>query len=326
VETRHEQILFRVSNMCHFSGQRVLVTGASGFIGSHLCLRLQEHGGEVHAVSRSLHSADSSGIRWWKGNVCEVDTVRHLFSEINPEVIFHLASHVMGAPGLEHVLPTFHANLQSTVNMLTVAAERGCRRLILTSSLVEPEIGQVESFPRSPYAAAKCASSSYARMFHALYKSPIVIARVFMVYGPGQRDNTKLIPYVIRSILRGDPPEITSGKHLIDWIYVDDVVEGFIALGRGTGIEGQTFDIGSGSQITIRDIVQKVVDLMETNVEPIFGSLPDRPFEPLRVANVVESEKKLGWKPRVSLEEGLLNTIRWVRDQIKDPGIERFME
>ena len=125
------------------------------------------------------------------------------FGDIRPDVIFHLASHVKGAPNLEHVLPTFRSNLQSTVNLLTLATEKGCQRMVITGSLAEPEPGTKQTFPSAPYAAAKWASSGYARMFHALYKLPVVIARVFMVYGPAQQDLTKLIPYVTLSLLRG---------------------------------------------------------------------------------------------------------------------------
>ncbi len=144
------------------------------------------------------------------------------------------------------ILPTFHSNLASTVNLLTMAAETGCRRVVLTGSLAEPDPKNGELFPSAPYAAAKWASSGYARMFHALYQFPVVIARVFMVYGPAQQDLTKLIPYVTLSLLRGETPKITSGDRLVDWVYVSDVVEGFVALGQAPGIDGETLDLGSG--------------------------------------------------------------------------------
>ena len=172
--------------------------------------------------------------------------MRGLFRDIRPDVIFHLASHVKGAPNLEHVLPTFRSNLQSTVNLLTLAAEKGCKRMVITGSLAEPEPENGELFPSAPYAAAKWASSGYARMFHALYKLPVVIARVFMVYGPAQQDLTKLIPYVTLSLLRGEKPKISSGGRPVDWIYVSDVVDGFMALAEAPGIDGGTFEIGSG--------------------------------------------------------------------------------
>ncbi len=198
-----------------FEGQRILVTGASGFIGSHLCLRLCQEGAEVHAVYRSQRPTEHGDQHWWQADLADLAEVRRLVRDTRPELIFHLASHVKGAPDLEHVLPTFQSNLQSTVNLLILAAESGCRRIVLTGSLAEPEPESGETFPSAPYAAAKWASSGYARMFHALYGLPVIIARVFMVYGPGQRDLSKLIPYVILSLLQGKTPQISSGQRLV---------------------------------------------------------------------------------------------------------------
>ncbi len=221
-------------------GQRILITGASGFIGSHLCLRLCQEGADVHAVYRSRRPADLGDRRWWQADLADLEELKKIVGKVQPEVIFHLASHVKGAPGLEHVLPTFQSNLQSTVNLLTVAAEASCRRLVLTGSLAEPEVENGETFPSAPYAAAKWASSGYARMFHALYKLPVVIARVFMVYGPAQMDFTKLVPYVTLSMLQGRTPKISSGERLVDWIYVSDVVDGFLALAQASDVDGAT--------------------------------------------------------------------------------------
>ena len=295
-------------------GQRILVTGASGFIGSHLCHRLVEDRAEVHAVYRTqIPAKEKDQLLWWQADLADLSAVRHLFREIRPDVIFHLASHVKGAPNLEHVLPTFHSNLESTINLLTLAAETGCRRVVLTGSLAEPDPQNGEFFPSAPYAAAKWASSGYARMFHALYKLPVVIARVFMVYGPAQQDLTKLIPYVTLSLLRGETPKITSGERLVDWVYVSDVVEGFVALGQAPGIDGATIDLGSGKLISIREIVQQLASVVDPKARAEFGALPDRPLEPTRLAKTAETFGKIGWEPQVSLREGLERTVDWYR-------------
>ena len=293
--------------------QKVLVTGASGFIGSHLCHRLAADGAEVHAVYRTQSPAEESQVRWWQADVSDFTAVRSLFRDVRPDVIYHLASHVKGAPNLEHVLPTFHSNLQSTVNLLTLAAETGCQRIVLTGSLAEPDPQNGELFPSAPYAAAKWASSGYARMFHALYQLPVVIARVFMVYGPAQQDLTKLIPYVTLSLLRGETPKISSGGRPVDWIYVSDVVDGFVALGRAPGIDGATIDLGSGELVSIREIVQQVAGIVDPTARVEFGALPDRPLEPTRLAKTAETFARIGWEPQVSLREGLKRTVDWYR-------------
>lgn len=298
-------------------GQRVLVTGATGFIGSHLCLRLREEGGEVHAVYRSGRPPESGDQIWWQADLADAREVRKIMGGARPEVIFHLGSHVKGASDLEHVLPTFHSNLQSTVNLLTAATESGLPRVVLAGSMTEPDTGSGEIFPSAPYAAAKWASSGYARMFHALYNLPVVIARVFMVYGPGQKDLTKLVPYVALSLLRGESPKITSGDRLVDWIYVSDVVEGFLALAGQPGIEGSTTDLGSGSLVSIREVVQYIVSIVGGGKGAQFGALPDRPMEPTRLARTRETFSRIGWKPQVSLHEGLARTVDWYRAELE---------
>ena len=302
----------------NLTNKKILVTGASGFIGFHLCQRLRASGGIVHAVSRKPTVSGSEDLIWWARDVAEINAVRELFEKIKPDFIYHLASHVMGAPSLEHVLPTFRNNLLTSVNLLTAAAEFGCGRLVLTGSLAEPEQEKGENFPSAPYAAAKWASSAYGRMFHALYGVPVVLARVFMVYGPAQKDLSKLVPYVILSILRGEAPEITSGKRLLDWIYVDDVIDGYLSLAEIDGIEGATVEIGSGQLTTIREIVSRIADLMGSRVSPQFGVLPDRPMEPVRIADVAKTYRQIGWKPATSLDAGLRKTINWYRDHFDE--------
>jgi UDP-glucose 4-epimerase len=306
--------------------QRVLITGANGFIGSHLCHRLGQEQAEVHAVYRTQCPLQVGGARWWQADLSDEAAVRGLFREIRPEVIFHLASHVKGAPNLEHVLPTFRSNLESTVNLLTLAAENGCKRMVITGSLAEPDPENGERFPTAPYAAAKWASSGYARMFHALYQFPVVIARVFMVYGPAQVDLTKLIPYATLSLLRGETPKITSGDRLVDWIYVSDVVEGFMALAQAPSVDGATIDLGSGTLVSIREIVQQLASVVDPSASVEFGALPDRPLEPTRIAKTAETFARMGWKPKVSLREGLERTVEWYRGELeRSPEMQKAL-
>lgn len=304
-----------------FSGQRILVTGASGFIGSHLCRRLCEDSAEVHAISRTKRPKYESGLRWWHGDLAEIATVRDLVTTIKSDVIFHLAGYPVGDRELEHVMPSFRNNLTSTVNLLTVASEIGCRRIILMGSMEEPVSGNPEVLPSSPYAAAKWASSAYGRMFHALYQLPVVTLRNFMVYGPGQQDLKKLIPYVILCLLRGEIPQLSSGKRQVDWIYVDDVVEGLLSAAQANDIEGKTIDIGSGELISIQTIVESLVRMINSKIKPHFGALPDRPFEQLRVADTARSNALLGWNPKIPIEEGLARTLSWYRQKFNEGAI-----
>lgn len=300
------------SDMAPFDGRVIVVTGGLGFIGSALVARLKKAGAEVHTVSRRAPE-QSNNTRHWQIDLSDAATVARFVSDVKPHFVFHLASHVMGAPDLHHVLPAFQSNLQTTVNLLAALAQSGIGRMITTGSLVEPE-GNARVIPSSPYAAAKWAASDYARMFHALYEFPIAIARVFMVYGPGQQDETKLVPYVIRCIQRGEPPKITSGTRLIDWVFVEDVVSGLLKLAVVPGMDGKSVDLGSGSAIATKDLVDRICLLMGTDIKPAYGALQDRPMEPLRIANIEESKSMVGWSPETSLDDGIRKAIKWYEE------------
>ncbi len=307
------------NSLYQFDGKKVLITGASGFVGSHLCRNLGNKEAEVHAVSRTIQSSAASYLKWWQVDLGDIEQVRNLFSAVQPDVVFHLASIATGRHDLDLVLPIFHSNLTSTVNLLTAAAEfDGCHRIVLASSLEEPELTAAGVIPHSPYGAAKWASSSYGRMFHALYKTPVAIARLFMIYGPAQPDINKLIPYVTLSLLQGKVPKVSSGKRQVDWIYIDDVIEGLLALVQVPNLEGCTVDLGSGNFVPIHGIVSHLVNLIGSKLEPLYGALPDRPPEPVRVANTAHTYATLGWKPQISIETGLQHTIDWYEKYLSE--------
>jgi UDP-glucose 4-epimerase len=298
------------------AGQRVLVTGAAGFIGSALCRHLTRLGAEVHGVSRSGRNAEGHIARWWQCNLEDFEAVRSLVKESRPQLIFHLASNSAGSRAPELVVPIFHSNLHTTVNLLSAANEIGCQRILLTGSMEEPDPGLGWSVPSSPYAAAKFAAGTYGRMFHALYNMPVVLLRVFMVYGPNQRETYKLIPYVTLSLLKGEIPKLSSGDRAVDWIYIDDVVEGFIAAAGASGVEGSTIDIGTGQSVTVRGVVDVLTDIIRPPAPPIFGTVADRPMEQVRVANVEDSYRRLGWRAKLDLRAGLHRTVEWYQKNL----------
>jgi nucleoside-diphosphate-sugar epimerase len=282
---------------------------------------LVECGAEVHAISRSSENSPSENLRWWQVDLEDFVATRDLFSRVKPDVIYHLSGHVTADPDIRQVLPTFRSLVLATVQLLTIATELGCRRVVLTGSLSEPQTGQIDSPPSSPYAAAKCVSNVYGRMFHKLYRTPVVIVRPFMVYGPNQ-NQTKLVPYSIRSLIRGEQPRLASGEWRADWIYVDDVTEGLLAAGEVAGIEGSTIDLGSGQLVKVEAIVRQIIGLLGSLIEPHFGALPDRPSEEIRVADLGHTLRVLGWQPRTSLCEGLRRTVDWhsASEVSKKPG------
>jgi UDP-glucose 4-epimerase len=296
---------------------KCIVTGGSGFIGAHLCRRLYEVGSEVHATSRQRRSEAKGGSPiWWQADMADLAEARRVFAAIKPDVVFHLAGSVGASPDIALALPTYHSLLTSTLNVLLAATEYGCRRIVLTGSLTE-SVSKAEPTPQSPYAAAKSAASSYGRMFQSLYRTPVVILRPFMVYGPAQAPS-KLIPSVTLSLLRGEAPKLASGKTKADWIYILDVIDGFMRAASTPGIEGRTIDLGSGKLIPIREIVRRLVEVTGSHTEPIFGALFDRPGENEVVANTALALELLKWEATTPLTTGLRQTVKWFRAMSMD--------
>lgn len=294
-------------------GRRALVTGASGFIGTHLLDSLRSAGAEIHAVSRQAATSDEH-VAWHQLDLVDPDAVARLVGAVRPDVAFHLAGDSRAAREVELVTPTFQANVASTVNLLEALAEHGAERVVLAGSLEEPDPGEP---PSSPYAASKLAARSYAELFGAVVALPVVVLRVFMVYGPRQRDLRKLVPYVILSLLRGEAPELTSGSREIDWVYVEDVADAFLAAAVADDPTRASVDVGSGTTRSIRSLVERLAELVDPAIVPAFGAIDDRPREQIRAADVDAAAEALAWRPRVDLDEGLRRTIAWYQAQLE---------
>jgi len=281
--------------MSDFAGKRVLITGASGFIGGALARRLSEEGAIVHGVTRRKPESAGPCERWWEADLTDSATVRRTLDEASPDLVFHLAGMVAGARGVELVLPMLQANLIAPINLLLAAQERGVR-LLLTGSLEEAQPDASWPIPASPYAAAKLAAGAYARMFQSLYGSRAAWLRLFMVYGPGQPDVRKVVPYVTLALLRGESPQLSSGARPVDWIFIDDVVDAFLAAAVAPDLGAQPLDVGSGRLVTVRAVVEELVRIVDPRIAPRFGAVAERPMEQVRVADV-----------------GLRKTVEWYR-------------
>lgn len=305
------------------AGRRVAVTGASGFLGSNLAALLAGLGAEVHGISRREREplAGDAVARWWRAETAELDEARRVLGELRPELVFDLASRVAGRRELEMVPETLRSNLVGTVNVLVAATETGVGRIVLAGSLEEPDAGDAAPVPAFPYAAAKWAASAYARMCHALYGTPAVIARLAMIYGPRQRDLTKLVPHVAVSLLRGETPRLTSGARFADWTFAADCVEGLALAAVAPDAVGRTVDLGTGRPTTVRDVALELAAIVGAGAAPAFGALPDRAREQHHVADADAAERLLGWRARTPLRRGLELTVDWFRDELARGGL-----
>lgn len=296
------------------SGSTVLVTGATGFIGTRLVAALRQHGCDLHCVSRSRPARTGDGIIWWRLDMTHTRRVASVIRRIQPDYVFHLAGSVHGRREIDHVVSMLRANCVATVNLLTALASTNCRRIVVAGSMEEAELNETVQSPGSPYAAAKTAARCYLRLFADLYGCPVVHARIHMVYGPGQVDLRKVIPYAILAFLNDETPHFGSGRRSVDWIYVDDVVDALITLADTSAAEGRSVDVGAGETATLREVVEELAELTGSQAVPQFESALDRPMETTTVADIESTRSLTGWRQTVPLRDGLARTVAWYRD------------
>jgi len=298
-----------------YSQMKVLITGASGFLGTHLAERLASAGARLHLVSRSSAPRGLPGY-WYQQDLSDFCGTEELLRRIEPEVIFHLTSESRGGPELDNVLPTFRNDLACAVNCMVAATRVRCRRMIITGSLEEPD--ERSPFPfqspsrisLTPYSIAKHVGRMYASLFFAAYSLPLVTLIPFMTYGPRQKP-FKVVPYTILTLLAGGQPRLSSGKRLVDWIYVDDMIDCFTAAGTAPDVEGKTFEVGSSELVSIASVAELIADLIPGSKKVLFGIEPDRGHN--RVSNIAPAARHLHWQPRTPLRQGLEATIEWYR-------------
>ena len=293
----------------------VVVTGASGFIGSHLVRRLTDLGARVHMVSRHPRFA-ADGCDWHAADLTDVDKCVELIGDLAPDVVFHLSSAATGARDVDLVVPLMAANQVAAVNLLTAIAKSApTARVVFAGSLEEPHHGE-DPTPRSPYAAAKWAATGYARMFYSLWNMRVSVLRISMAYGPDQPDVTKLVPYATLALLRGSQPQLSSGARWVDWVYVDDVVDSLVRTAETEATIGQVFDICSGQPVSIRDTMELLTMIIGSDGRPHFGAVADRPLDQQRRGDPRPAAELMDWRATTPLEEGLRKTVDWYAQKV----------
>lgn len=294
---------------------RVLITGATGFIGQHLTRRLVGEGVEVWAgVFPQEPEERIAGLPAVVRRLpldlgdpaCVADAVAHS----RPQQVFHLAAVGVTEPGIDP-LTALAVNAGGTVALLQAAEKWAVERILLLGTSYE--YGAREALegldPFNFYAASKVAAWAFARAWWRVAQTPVVIVRPFQVYGPGQPAHT-LLPSAIRAALAGADFPMTPGEQARDFIYVDDVVEGLLTIAATPGIEGVSLDLGTGQAHTVRQAVEQVWALTGARGHIRAGALPYRPAEVMHlVADAERTARLTGWRAKVGLEEGLRRMI-----------------
>ncbi|MHB8593473.1 MAG: NAD-dependent epimerase/dehydratase family protein [Acidimicrobiales bacterium] len=309
-----------------------MVTGASGFIGSHLVRRLVADGTEVHALTSavsSLYPARLVDLRQaivlHEGSLADRSAMDAVVRAARPTHVFHLGAYTHVGKSWTRVDECVQVNVQGTVNLLQALEGSGYERFVNTGT---SEIyGDVESpfredmavRPVSPYSASKHAAETLCRLFHQGRGWPIVMLRPFNAFGPAQTPD-RVIPEIIVRALRGEELLMTEGSQTREFNYVEDLAEGMVLAATVPGIEGQLFNLGCGEDFSIRDVATRILDLMGNPVEARFGALPGRPTEIwVMRSDSSRARRVLRWAPRHTLSDGLEKTIAWYRDELVDP-------
>jgi CDP-glucose 4,6-dehydratase len=312
--------------------RKVLVTGATGLVGSHLVDALLDRDANVTVLLRD-HDARSelfsggaiSRVGVVSGSLEDLSTVERAVAESEASVVFHLGAQTIVGVGIRAPILTFESNVRGTYNVLEACRRQSAtaERIVIASS--DKAYGQSDRpyreddplRPSAPYDASKAAADLIAHSYFKTYQLPLAILRCGNTYGGGDLNWSRIIPSTIRSFLRGEAPEIRSDGTLVrDYIYVADVVAAYIAVAEALDrpdVQGEAFNFASGSSLSVLEIVKQIAALMG-------GKQP----EP-RILNVAKNEigaqrlstekarKVLSWAPRTSLHEGLRETIAWYR-------------
>lgn len=306
-------------------GRRVLVTGAGGFIGSHLVRLLLDEGADVVAMTSSVSSVlpvrlaeMASDVRIVEANLTDRSAMSALVSSFRPELIAHLGAFTHVGKSFRRVDESLITNIQGTVNLLQ-ALNGDYERFVYTGTseiygdIPSPFREEDQVNPVSPYAVAKYAGERYCRMFHQAYGWPIVCLRPFNAYGPWQTPD-RVIPEIVLTALQGGELRMTDGRQTREFNFVPDLARGFLAALTSSGVEGEVVNLGCGTEVSIRDLTVRILRLMGDPIAPQFGAIPHRPTEiwSMRCDNL-KARRLLGWSPTTSLDQGLTTTIDWYR-------------
>ena len=321
-------------------GRRVLVTGATGFIGGWLVERLLELGADVTALVMEadplprLPAPALDRVRLVSGSVEDSGVLARSVTGHGVQTVFHLAAQAIVTTARTHPVATFETNIRGTWTLLDTCRRFGDRvgEVVIASS--DKAYGQSGKLPytegmplagRHPYEVSKSCADLLAQCYHHSFGLPVAVARCGNVYGGGDLNWSRLIPGTIAALERGQRPVIRSdGRHIRDYIHVEDVVSAYIRLAEALHegpARGEAFNFSTESRLTVLDVVDKLRSLMgREQLEPVIRGTAVGEI----AAQYLSAEKArsiLQWNPRHDLDSGLPDTIAWYRAYFeRSPG------
>jgi len=308
----------------------VLVTGAGGFIGSRLTEALCARGARVRAFVRYNSRADTGllkllpaevlrSVEVIMGDLLDEDALEKAAS--GTALVFHLGALISIPYSYQHPVEVVRANILGTLAVLQACRKAGCRVIHTSTSEVYGSALRVpidEQHPlqgQSPYSASKIGADKLVESYYCAFGVPAVTIRPFNTYGPGQSARA-IIPTIITQALQAEEIHLGNLDALRDFTYLDDTVAAFIKAAETPGIDGETFNLGSGHEVSIRELSEEIVALTGSRARVVVDEERLRPEKSEVVRLLADNSKArrvLGWAPQVELREGLTRTIAWVR-------------
>ncbi len=297
----------------HSDASEFFVTGCSGFIGTHLVARLVERGHAVTGYDLQPPRYSHPHFEFIEGNILDVECLQA--SIIKPDGIFHLAAQTKVPESTRDPTYDFEVNARGTLNVLSCA--RNARFIYASTSTVygSAPIPTTETHtlhPASFYGASKAVGELYCYAFHEISRLPTISLRLYNVYGPG---NAKGVMFDLIAKLQRNPSQLEvlgTGLQTKDYIYIDDVIDAFL-LAYHRGVPGNSYNVGSGSAITVNDIAARICEMMD--LHPIVRYTGGKAWEGDIESTLadISALAALGWKPQVNLDTGLENLYTWMR-------------
>ena len=317
-----------------WAGRRVLVTGAAGFIGSNLVELLVQRGARVRAFVRYNSRNDFGRLEDLDAEL--LDAVDVFTGDLtNPEAVsgavegcervLHLGALIPIPYSYRHPREYVAANVTATLNVLEAARRTDVARIVQVSSSEVYGTAQTVPIselhplnPQSPYAATKVGADQLALTYLRSFDTPVVVARPFNTFGPRQSARA-VIPTIISQALTRDRIELGSTTTTRDFLYVKDTAAGLARCAEVEGVEGETINLGTGGEISVGEVAERVLAVLDKQV-PIVGA--DERIRPAAseverlVADCSKAERLLGWRPQVEFDDGLSRTIEWIRGSL----------
>jgi len=326
----------------YWRNKKILVTGAGGFIGSHLTEWLVANGASVRAFVRYNSRGDPGLLRLAKpeifsrlelvgGDLRDANAVRDAVKGC--QLVYHLGALISIPYSYHHPVEVAETNLLGTLNVLMACRDLGVEKLVHTST--SEVYGTAKYVPmdeshilqgQSPYSASKIGADKLAESFYCAYGLPVVTIRPFNTYGPRQSARA-VIPAIITQALVRQTIHLGNLDTSRDLTYVDDTVNGFLCAAVSDGNEGKTFNLGTNEEIKIGDLAQKIIQKIGRQVEVVVDPARLRPggSEVLQLlSDNTLARDKLGWRPAVDLDQGLERTIDWIRDHLESYRIGQY--